>query len=489
MSDSLNVKVKNATKWSALAEILTKLVSPITSVILARLLTPEAFGIVATLTMVILFVEIFTDAGFQKYLIQHKFRDSQDLEESTNVAFWSNLILSILLWILISVFCEPIATIVGNPGLGKVLVIACFSIPLEAFSSIQMAVFKRDLDFKTLFRVRIIGVLIPLFITVPLAFILRSYWALVIGTIVLNLANAILFTVYSKWKPRFYYSTERLKEMLSFSIWSMVEQVSIWLTMNIDIFIVGTILNSYYLGLYKTSTTLVSQLLGIVTAVTTSVLFSSLSKLQDDRNEFRILFFKFQKLVGLLLIPMGVGILCFDKFITSLILGPQWVEAAKFVGLWGITSAITIVLSHFCSEVYRSLGKPKISVLTQWLHIIVLWPAVIISAHYGYDTLCLTRSLVRIEAIIVNMVFMYFLVSITPAQMMRNIFPSIISSMPIVILSLFFKTIGDSFIINALAILISIIVYFAAIYSFKKDRAIINKYMLEPLKRKIINNN
>ena len=76
--NSLNNRVKTATKWSAVTEILSKLVSPLTNMVLARLLTPEAFGIVATLTMVISFAEIFTDAGFQKYIIQHKFDNEKN---------------------------------------------------------------------------------------------------------------------------------------------------------------------------------------------------------------------------------------------------------------------------------------------------------------------------------------------------------------------------------------------------------------------------
>jgi len=157
MSESLNTKVKSATKWSAITEVAAKLVTPITSMVLARLLTPEAFGVVTTLTMIITFAELFTDAGFQKYLIQHEFQDDIDREQSTTVAFWSNLVMSFFFWGVIAIFNAPLAALVGNPGLGHVLVIACASIPLEAFSSIQMALYKRDFDFKTLFRVRIIS--------------------------------------------------------------------------------------------------------------------------------------------------------------------------------------------------------------------------------------------------------------------------------------------------------------------------------------------
>lgn len=466
----LNFKIVKATKWSTITEIVSKLITPITSVVLARLLTPEAFGVIATLTMVISFAEIFTDAGFQKYLIQHEFMDDKDRIRSTNVAFWSNLIMSLLIWFGIGLSCEPLATIVGNPGLGHVLTIACVSIPLHAFSSIQMALYKRDLDFKTLFKVRIMGICIPLFVTIPLAVIFKNYWALVFGTIAGNLVNAMLLTIYSKWKPSFYYSFIKLKEMLSFTIWSMVEAISIWLTSYVDVFIIGVYLNEYYLGLYKTSITVVGQVIGMVTAATTPILFSSLSRLQTDEKAFRLLFFKFQKIVGVLIIPLGVGVYCFSELITEILLGSQWLEASGFVGLWGLTSAITIVLSHYSSEVYRAKGRPKLSVLVQWLHIIVLWPAIIIAVKYGFVVLYTVRSLVRLELILVNLIVMYVIVRISPWEMIKNIFASCLAATLMATIAFGLSHLGESLWWRFVSILICIIVYFMVLFCFPKER-------------------
>lgn len=468
MADSLNTKVKTATKWSAITEIAAKLVTPITSMVLARLLTPEAFGVVATLTMVITFAELFTDAGFQKYLIQHEFKDDEDREQSTTVAFWSNLVMSLFFWGIIAIFNAPLAAVVGNPGLGHVLIVACASIPLAAFSSIQMALFKRDFDFKTLFRVRIVSTLIPLLVTVPLAFWLRSYWALVIGTLTVNLVNAVLLTVYSKWKPRLYYSFAKLKEMLSFSVWSMIEAISIWLTNYVDVFIVGTMLSQYYLGLYKISSSLVGQIMGLITAITTPILFSALSRLQNDEKEFHTLFFRFQKLVGLLVIPIGVGIFLFSDLATELILGSQWIEASGFVGLWGLTSALTIVLSHYSSEVYRAKGKPKLSVLAQVLHIVVLWPTLLIAIKYGFETLYVARSLVRLELIAVNLCIMGLIIKMPIGKMFTNVLPACIAATCMFVVLLLPSS--DNLWINIVYAIVATVIYFVVVMLFPEER-------------------
>ena len=469
--------VVNATKWSAISELVAKLVLPITNMVLARLLVPEAFGVVTTITMIVSFAEIFTDAGFQKYLIQHEFEDDIDREQSTTVAFWSNFILSLMLWGVIAVFCESLARLVGNPGLGNVISIACVSIPIAAFSSIQMALYKRDFDFKTLFKVRIAGILMPIVITIPLAIWLRSYWALVIGTIATNLVNAIVLTLYSRWKPRLFYSWSKLKEMLSFSIWSMVEAISIWLTGYIDIFIIGVYLNEYYLGIYKTSMTTVGQITSLITTATTPILFSSLSRIQRDREAFSSMFFKFQKLIGMLIIPLGVGIYCFRDLVTDILLGSQWGEAADFIGLWGLTSAITIVLSHYSSEVYRSLGKPRLSVLAQMLHIIVLYPAMLIAVRYDWEVIYTTRSLVRLQMVIVNLILMHYVVKLSAISMFKNILPSIVASGIMGALGVVVLSLNTSIWSHLLAVFVCVISYFSIVLLFKGERLELVKFI------------
>ncbi len=376
--------------------------------------------------------------------------------------------MSFLIWGIIAIFADPLAALVGNPGLGNVLIVACISIPIAAFSSIQMANYKRDLDFKTLFKVRIISTFIPLCVTVPLAFWLRSYWALIVGTITVHVANAVLLTVYSKWKPRFFYSFAKLKEMFSFTVWSMIEAISIWLTHYVDVFIVGTMLSQYYLGLYKTSSSVVGQIMGLVTAITTPILFSALSRLQNDEKEFQRLFFRFQKCVGLLIIPLGVGIFIFKGLVTELVLGNQWTEAAGFVGLWGLTSAITIVLSHYSSEVYRAKGKPKLSVLAQVLHIVVLWPTVLISVKYGFETLYVSRSLVRLQLLLVNLCIMGWVVKMPVGKMLSNILPSCFAASCMFFVLLLPRT--ESVWINIVYAGIAAVIYFIVIMLFREER-------------------
>lgn len=468
--NNIQKKALNAGKWSFITELAAKLVTPVSNMVLARILAPEAFGIVAVLSMIISFADMFTDAGFQKYLVQHEFENDGEKYQNTNVAFWTNLGISIFLWLIIILFSGQIAVLVGNPGLENVIAVACVQLVFTSFSSIQMALYRRDFDFKTLFLVRMIAVCVPFAVTIPLALLGFSYWSIVIGSIIMQLSNAIILTVKSKWKPSLFYKLEILKEMLSFSIWTLVEEISIWATSWIDVFIIGTFLNSYYLGLYTTAQLIVNSLMALIISSIVPVLFSTLSRLQNDDIKFKKTYYKVQRLVSVFVFPAGMGMFIFSDLVTQIFLGDQWSEASDIIGIWALTSAVMIVFGHFCSEVYRAKGKPKLSFLAQVLHLVVLIPVILISAQYGFWALVYARSLVRMEFVLVHFLIMKFAMGFLILDTIKNVLPTIISTILMGILGCFIQQIYTGVLWNILAIVLCTLLYFGILYLFANIR-------------------
>lgn len=483
----LQSKIIKATKWSALTEIAAKLVQPITNMVLARIIAPEAFGVIATITMIVSFADMFTDSGFQKYLVQHNFKDDNDKNKNANVAFWTNIGISIFLWGIIFLFRDQIAIMVGNPGLGNVLAIAAFQLPLTSFSSIQMALYRRDFDFKTLFLVRMVSVFIPIIVTIPLAFLGLNYWALIIGTLLMQTSNAIILTLKSKWKPQLFYNFNVLKKMFSFSVWSLIEAVSIWLTVWVDTFIIGIVLNQYFLGLYKTSTMMVNTLMALVTSALVPVLFSALSRLQDDNVKFNKLYFKFQRIVSILVFPLGVGVFLFSDLATRLILGDQWGEASKVIGHWALSSSVMIVFGYFGSEVYRAKGKPKLSFLAQMLHLVVLVPTIIISSKYGFWVLVFARSWIRMQFVLVHMVIMKYVIGIPILKTIKNVLPTLSSALAMGILGYLLLQVYEGLLWNILSIIICVLFYFVILLLNPNMRKEISTLIIKIIPVKVIN--
>lgn len=463
-------KVNGASKWSLITELLSKLVSPIMNMILARILAPEAFGMVATITMVTSFADIFTDAGFQKFLVQGEFESDLELDQSTNVAFWTNFSLSMLVWFLIVTFRHQLAEAVGNSGLGNALAIAACAIPLTSFSSIQMARYRRDFDFKTLFFAKLLGMFIPLLVTVPLAFILKNFWALVIGNLTIQLANAVLLTARSKWKPQFYYSFKLLKGMLGFSLWTLLEQMLGWANLNIGVFIVGRFLSPYYLGIYKTSMATANQVMSIIVNAFSPVILAALSRMKNDSVGFKNLFYKFEERISFVILPLGVGMLVFRDFVTMVLLGNQWTEATAFIGLWGLMRALLIVFGTFSMEVFVSMGRPKFSVLSQFLELVVLLPTLMIVAPKGYNTLYVARSMVVVWCMIVELTLVKVVAGISPIKIFSVCAPHLIAAITMGVIGHLMLTVNTGIVWQIVSVLICIATYFGSLLIWPKSR-------------------
>ena len=165
-------------------------------------------------------------------------------------------------------------------------------------------------------------------------------------------------------------------------------------------------------------------------------------------------------------------------------LGNQWLEASGFVGLWGLTSAITIVLSHYCSEVYRAKGRPRLSVLSQWLHMIVLFPVVLIAIKYGFEALYISRSLVRLELVFVNLIIMYWLVKISPIAMLKNIAVPCVAAVGMWLISSLLLNNRCSLLWQIFSVVICGISYIGFICCFRKEKELMKSFLCRIKSRK-----
>lgn len=459
MGNSLQQETAIATRWSAVTEVASRLILPLVNMVLARLLTPDAFGVVATVTMIVSFAEILADAGFQKYIIQHKFDSEEELNQSTDVAFWTNIAISIVLWVIIFVFSDQLASLVGNPGLGNVVTIASLSLPILAFSSIHISRFKRQMNFKSLFFVRIISALVPVFVTIPLAIITHSYWALIIGTIASNLSNAIVLGVRSEWKPKFFYSFTRLKEMLSYSWWVLLESVTTWMTSYSDTFIVSISLSSYYIGLYKTSMVTVNQIMGLIVSAASGPLFVALSRLQNDKQGLVTTYNSYMRSLAFLIFPLSVGIWLYRDVITLVLLGNQWMEASDFIGLWGLTSSISLVFGTFANGLYNAIGKTFLSFSVSFANLIIMIPLLLWATPKGFECLYIFRSMLRVSFVIIQMVAMAIFLKYPIGKFLKRICPVALPTLIMCAVGLLLKMVSKSMLWDFFSIAVCIAVY------------------------------
>lgn len=471
----MDTKVVAAAKWSLITEVLAKLITPVTNIILAHILAPTAFGILATIMMVISFAEMLADAGFQKFLVQYEFESEDEKQKNVSVAFISNIVLAIVLWLVIIIWRDELAILVGNEGLGFPLAIMGAMLPLGAFSSIQMAMYRRSFNFKFLLSIRMITIITPLFISIPMALAGFDYWSLIAGLLAAHLFTAIALCVRQEKLISIYFSSTVFRKMFSFSVWSLAEAFSIWLTAWVDTFIISHFLNAYYLGLYKMPTAIVTTVMAIATSSMAPVLFSALSRHQHNQVEFEKTFLTFQRYMALFLVPLGVGMFVYQDFIVEILLGPQWKLAGIVLGSWALSSSLVTAISYLISEAFRAKGMPNISFLAQMAHLFVLIPVIYVCVQYDFTTFVYARSIVRVQMIAVLLYLLAIYVGMNAWLVIRNIKSYIIASAVVGTGSYVLLHLHNSMIWTIFCICISLILYLVVLYLFPTERIILTK--------------
>ncbi len=464
-------KIGNSLKWSTAGEFFSKLVTPITNMILARLLAPEDFGVLATVNMIITFVDLFTDSGFAKYIIQCDFENKEETEQYVNVAFWTNLFLSVGLWGLISIFRNPISRIVGNEGHEIVIVVASTQLMITSFSSIQTALYRRHFEFKELFVARIIMALIPIIVTVPLSYLMRNYWALIIGSIMQQLVMAIYLSAKSRWKPRFYYDVQKLYKMLSYSIWSLCEALAYWLSTWFDVFVIGASFSIYYLGIYKNSLNMVNSVMQLIKASIIPVLFSSLSRLKDNSSKFTHIYDLLQETAAIVLIPLGVGIFMFKETATLILFGEKWLESSMIIGVWALSASLGAVFTNFYGEAFKAKGIPKVLFFYEVLCLLIMIPICLIFKQSGFWPFVYSRAAVVFVQIALGFYFMKKHIDYPVMHMLKNIFPAVCCTLVMIIIGEALKHfLPNTLLFQILSVIGCMITYFFTLKIFFNDK-------------------
>ena len=482
MNTKTNTVIQKSMGWSLFSEISAKFVTPVTNMLLARILTPDDFGILAICNMLVSFVDIITDAGFGKYLVQVDIKKEEDRDSIANVAFWSNLTISVFIYLLIVLNRVRIATMLGGAEYSTVICVASFQLILTSISSIQMGLLRRRFDFKKLFAARLAVAVMPLLVAVPVAIVTKSYWALILGTLSGALANSVILTILSPWKPKFYYSFDIFRRMFSFSFWSLCEGLANWVIFWFDTFLVTRAYSAYYVGIYKNSANMVISLMGMITASMSPVLLSVLSRLKNDQKEYTSQYLTMQRIILYLVIPMGFGLFCYRDIATYILFGSQWSEAADVIGAWGLMMMCSVIFYSFPAELFKSKGIPKILFFFQCSYIALLIPVCLIMIKEGFWQFVYARCLCVIEQVVVSLVLIKVYFSIPTERVFTNLLKPLLCACSIFVTSYFMSMFTETRIQQFFAMMISAIIYLVIVYVLCKQDLLTAKERIQSAK-------
>jgi O-antigen/teichoic acid export membrane protein len=401
--------------WSVMAEICSRIVPPLSLVVLARLLSPADFGVVGAAAVVVSFAAIFWDTGMGQAFIQRR----HDHEAAANIVFWTNLTLAGVLYSGLVVSAGWIAQFFGDERIRHVLWVQGLVLLPSAAAAVFAADRRKTLDFKGLFWMRLTTSGIPIVSSVPLAMGGWGYWALIAG----NLASAVLglFVLWrgSSLKIGWGYNIAVAREMFVFGKFAMGEALLGWLYAWGDSLLIGRYFSTDELGVYRAANSVVAMVFAITVAPVFPVLFPLFSRLQQP-GAIRRRLLEVVAAVSAISWMIGVMFAFNGDLIAALALGGKWTGAASMIAGLGVINGISYY-SLAGHEAMRATGQVRavfIMLFTSLSYSVPLW---IWSVRSGVEFFLLVRLLLMIPGHALMFYFFRRHLGITPIEWLANL--------------------------------------------------------------------
>lgn len=364
-----------AAVWAVAGRWIFRLLGLISTLVLARFLAPEDFGLVAIAVSILAVFDALSDFNFAAALV--KFRDADNDEYHTAWNF--NVIRGAVLALVLAVGAPFFASMFDDGRLESVFQVMAVTVFVRGFVSIKMVDFVKYLSLDKEFIFRTVTKLVSISATITLAILYKSYWALVVGGLIEAIFQLGFSYILAPYRPRLYFKAYR--RLLSFSGGLMIISVLQTLWMRAEQFALGYFLPARFVGLYKIGQEVGSMPVGELSAPLMRAFFPALTYVQDDRAEFSRLIHETANILTILMLPAGLGFALVAKDLIVLAIGEKWLPSVPIVQTFAIVQSVAIVL---LAPQYglRALGRLKILIVREVFTVCVMAISVIIGVIY-----------------------------------------------------------------------------------------------------------
>lgn len=371
-SHEIGEKVASNAAWNYLSFGLSKAINLVAVSILAHLLTPELFGVVALATLAIDYISILNDFGLGAALVQRR----ENIDEASNIAFTFNLLIAILLTSIIVLISPYVALFFHEPALTPILRWLGLGFTLNALGSVHKARLQRELRFGKKLLPELGHTLIKGGLSIGLAIMGYGAWSLVYGQLAGMSISALLLWIVVPWRPRPLIRSPISGQLFKYGFSVMMDRAFTVFADSFDYLLIGRFFNTVALGIYTLAYRLPDLLILNTLSVLAAVFFPAFSSIQNQPDVLRKSFLSTTRYVQLLVTPLCLGIFVAADPIIRLIFGEQWLQS---IPIMQVLSLYTLALSvgFHVGDIYKAVGRPdillKISLPIFFIRLIALW--------------------------------------------------------------------------------------------------------------------
>ncbi|MAT52325.1 MAG: hypothetical protein CMK32_14200 [Porticoccaceae bacterium] len=372
----INKQIIKGSAWTISFRVIEKFVSIISTIILARLLVPEDFGIVAIAMMVVALMELMRAFGFESALIQNQSAN----DDHYNTVWTFNIVAALVIAIAVYLSAPLFANFFEEPALTNVLRVLAISVLLSGFENVGIINFRKDLKFNKDFNYMVVKRLISFSVTISLAVILRNYWALIIGTVITKFLVVSYSYIIHPYKPKL--SLRKTRELSSFSFWLFINNLLLFAIHKVPQAIIGKLGGSSQLGLFSLSRDITYATTTAIVMPINRAAFPGYSKLSHDGKALKDSLLGTLGVIALIITPAAAGISAIAPLMVPVVLGEKWLEAIPIMQILAF-SGLFFALANV-NAVYLALGRPFIIARISLFRLCVYLPTMVIATReYG----------------------------------------------------------------------------------------------------------
>lgn len=467
--DNLTAKAKIGAFWVILEQVILKVFSFVTNIVLARLLFPEDFGVVAIALVAWEIIKLFGNFGIAAKLIYQQ----EKINEYATSAFWLNIVVSLALG-LVTIFIAPyVARFYGNELVQPILVLFSLAFVVQSLGTTHLALLRKELAFKKITLVEVVTTLFSRSFAIGMAFMGFGVWSLVIPEVIASPFKAVAFWIINPWKPDFKLNTGYWRDIFKFGFNYLGADLTRYLNINGDYIIIGKMLGERSLGLYTFAYNIANLPFQNITSTVSKVAFPTFSKLQDDLKRFQKVLLKMTKFTSLTAFPLLMELLILADLLIPLVYGDKWKEAIMPLQII-IGFILFRVFSSPGGQVLIALGKPDTLFRFNLIQSPFLLAAVFIGSHYGISGAAAGMSSVLIIGSLILVHISAKPLGLSIWSVLQTILPATISSVLMVFSIRFLKYILmsnglNSYLTVSILIPSGLGIYLLTLFLFFKD--------------------